>query len=359
MSYEVIMPALGMAQDTGRLVSWLRSVGDAVRADDILMEVETDKSVMEVPAGRDGFIAELRASPGQDVPVGQVIAIISAQKPGAGAAVAVAPVPPVLPVAAPTPVTTAVQTASVPPATALGSVPGGPVLASPKARRLAREAGIDLQRLAKAGLKQPFHAADIAAFQALPAEPPADMAVTMPTIATVAAVPVLPAVLTGSGMTTANVSHFAARVPCALFDAFITRMADEGGITLDARAVWASFAARALRDLSEADEMVVEVQNSAAQSVLRLSDPDMSRLSAHRNGGADQTASLILRDLTGSRIIGFTPATVTVPLLCVSRAGADFEVSLSFRDTDLSHADAFRFVSGFADSLENPLAHLI
>lgn len=359
MSYEVIMPALGMAQDTGRLVSWLRSVGDGVKADDILMEVETDKSVMEVPAGRDGFIAELRASPGQDVPVGQVIAIISAQKPGAGAAVAVAPVPAVSPVAAPTPLTTTVQTASVPPVTALGSVPGGPVLASPKARRLAREAGIDLQRLAKAGLKQPFHAADIATFQALPGEPPADMAVSSPSIATVHVVPVQPAVPTGSGMAIANVSHFTARVPCALFDAFLSRMADEGGITLEARAVWASFAARALRDLSAADEMVVEVQNSTAQFVLRLSDPDLSRLSAHRNARADQGANLILRDLTGSRIIAFTPATVAVPLLCVSRNGADFELSLAFRDADISQADAFRFVSGFADSLENPLAHLI
>ncbi len=52
MPFEVIMPALGMAQDTGRLVSWLKKVGEAVDESDVLMEVETDKTTMEVPAGR-------------------------------------------------------------------------------------------------------------------------------------------------------------------------------------------------------------------------------------------------------------------------------------------------------------------
>lgn len=61
MAHEVIMPALGMAQDTGLLVSWQKAVGDAVTVDDLLMEVETDKSTMEVPAGADGYVAELRA----------------------------------------------------------------------------------------------------------------------------------------------------------------------------------------------------------------------------------------------------------------------------------------------------------
>ena len=51
MAIDVIMPALGMAQDTGKLVSWLMNIGDAVNEADILMEVETDKTTMEVPAG--------------------------------------------------------------------------------------------------------------------------------------------------------------------------------------------------------------------------------------------------------------------------------------------------------------------
>ena len=53
----VIMPALGMAQDTGLIVAWHKAPGDAVASGDILFEVETDKSTMEVEAGHDGFVA--------------------------------------------------------------------------------------------------------------------------------------------------------------------------------------------------------------------------------------------------------------------------------------------------------------
>jgi pyruvate/2-oxoglutarate dehydrogenase complex dihydrolipoamide acyltransferase (E2) component len=52
MAHEVIMPALGMAQDTGLIVSWLKKPGDAVKAGDPIMEVETDKATMEVESRR-------------------------------------------------------------------------------------------------------------------------------------------------------------------------------------------------------------------------------------------------------------------------------------------------------------------
>jgi pyruvate dehydrogenase E2 component (dihydrolipoamide acetyltransferase)/2-oxoglutarate dehydrogenase E2 component (dihydrolipoamide succinyltransferase) len=77
----VIMPALGMAQDTGLLVNWLKQQGDAVAADEVLFEVETDKSTMEVSAGFDGFVAAQLAAAGDNVPVGQDVAIISSAKP--------------------------------------------------------------------------------------------------------------------------------------------------------------------------------------------------------------------------------------------------------------------------------------
>jgi pyruvate/2-oxoglutarate dehydrogenase complex dihydrolipoamide acyltransferase (E2) component len=54
MPHDVIMPALGMAQDTGLIVSWLKKPGDAVKTGDALFEVETDKAVMEVEAVADG-----------------------------------------------------------------------------------------------------------------------------------------------------------------------------------------------------------------------------------------------------------------------------------------------------------------
>src|SRR6056297_1576158 len=78
---EVIMPALGMAQDTGLIVAWHKSPGDAVASAEILFEVETDKSTMEVEAGHDGFVAALLAEAGEEAPVGDVIAIISSEQP--------------------------------------------------------------------------------------------------------------------------------------------------------------------------------------------------------------------------------------------------------------------------------------
>jgi pyruvate/2-oxoglutarate dehydrogenase complex dihydrolipoamide acyltransferase (E2) component len=79
--HAVTMPQLGMAQDSGVLVSWQKSPGDAVSADDVLFEVETDKSTMEVEAGREGFLAATLAEAGEEVPVGEAVAIISAEAP--------------------------------------------------------------------------------------------------------------------------------------------------------------------------------------------------------------------------------------------------------------------------------------
>ena len=76
MPHEVIMPALGMAQETGTIVTWLKSEGEAVAAGDPIMEVETDKATMEVEAAL-GFLTGIRAAAGEAVPVGQVVAIIS------------------------------------------------------------------------------------------------------------------------------------------------------------------------------------------------------------------------------------------------------------------------------------------
>ena len=74
------MPQLGMTQDSGVIVSWRKKPGDRVKAEDMLMEVETDKSTMEVEAGHDGFLAEVRAAAGAAVPVGDVVAVISDER---------------------------------------------------------------------------------------------------------------------------------------------------------------------------------------------------------------------------------------------------------------------------------------
>ncbi len=70
------MPALGMAQDTGKVLRWLKSEGDAVAKGEPLVEVETDKVTVEVEAPAAGTLGTLRAREGEDVPVGRVVALI-------------------------------------------------------------------------------------------------------------------------------------------------------------------------------------------------------------------------------------------------------------------------------------------
>src|SRR5260370_36461060 len=76
MAISVVMPALEMAQETGKLVSWLKQEGDSVAKGEPLLEIETDKAVMEIESPGEGVLAGVKAQPGADVPVGQTIAWI-------------------------------------------------------------------------------------------------------------------------------------------------------------------------------------------------------------------------------------------------------------------------------------------
>lgn len=141
MAVDVIMPAMGATQETGRLVRWLKQEGEPVVEGEALMEVETDKSVVEVEAPASGVLARVAASPGDDVPVGRTIALI------------------LRPDEAPSPSGEA-------PRGATGRKP-----ASPAARRLAVEKGVDLARVTGAGPEGAVLARDVlsAASDASPA----------------------------------------------------------------------------------------------------------------------------------------------------------------------------------------------
>jgi pyruvate dehydrogenase E2 component (dihydrolipoamide acetyltransferase) len=73
------MPALGVAQETGKLLRWLRAEGDNVAAGEPVMEIETDKVTVEIEAPASGVLAGIRAAEGADVPVGEVVALILAE----------------------------------------------------------------------------------------------------------------------------------------------------------------------------------------------------------------------------------------------------------------------------------------
>jgi len=137
MAVSVVMPALEMAQETGKLISWLKQEGEAVRKGEMLLEVETDKAVLEVEAAADGILAGITAKPGDVVQVGHTIAWLV--QPGEAPPVAAAPA------SAPS---TRAAAAPVAPTPQRGE--GGPRI-SPKARRLAQEKGIDIGRLTGSG----------------------------------------------------------------------------------------------------------------------------------------------------------------------------------------------------------------
>lgn len=128
MATNVIMPALGMAQETGKVLQWLKREGDAVTKGEPLLEIETDKATVELEAPASGILRHVTAPAGETVPVGQAIAQILA--PGESP-----------------------QDAPSTTAGASSASPGGSrrIAASPKARRLARERGVDLAALVGPG----------------------------------------------------------------------------------------------------------------------------------------------------------------------------------------------------------------
>lgn len=146
------MPALGMAQETGRLVRWLKPEGAHVAQGEPLMEVETDKATVEIEAPATGTLSAVTAAEGEDVAVGHAIAWILApgekEAPRSGRAGG-APAAPLTPDAAAPAAAPAVSAAGAP--AEVSAAQGVRPAASPKARRLAAERGLDLARLRGSG----------------------------------------------------------------------------------------------------------------------------------------------------------------------------------------------------------------
>ena len=145
MAVSVVMPALEMAQETGKLVSWLKKEGEQVKKGEMLLEVETDKAVVEIEAQSDGTLGGVTAKVGDVVPVGQTIAWLL--KPGEsvpqqGAQVQTGRTGAA---AAPAAAAAAAPAAAAEPASAAGA------RISPKARKLAREHGVDIARVKGSG----------------------------------------------------------------------------------------------------------------------------------------------------------------------------------------------------------------
>ena len=190
MPINILMPALSPTMEKGNLAKWLKKEGDKVKSGDVIAEIETDKATMEVEAVDEGTIAKILVPEGtQDVPVNDIIAVLAgdgedvksagasagAEKPATEAAPVKAEAPPkpaspspaAAPASAPAPKPAAApapQPASPAPQAASASQANGHArtFSSPLARRLAKEAGIDLARITGTGPHGRVVARDVA-----------------------------------------------------------------------------------------------------------------------------------------------------------------------------------------------------
>jgi pyruvate dehydrogenase E2 component (dihydrolipoamide acetyltransferase) len=170
MPINILMPALSPTMEKGNLAKWLKKEGDKVKSGDVIAEIETDKATMEVEAVEEGTLAKILVPEGtQDVAVNDVIAVLAGDGEDVKSAGAGAPSAP--PKAAPPPEAPAAKPASpsasaAPPvAKAPAPTPAAPapqaaapqtngqgrIFSSPLARRLAKDAGIELARIAGSG----------------------------------------------------------------------------------------------------------------------------------------------------------------------------------------------------------------
>ncbi len=165
MPTNILMPALSPTMEKGNLAKWLKKEGDKIKSGDVIAEIETDKATMEYEAVDEGTLAKIVVPEGtQDVAVNSVIAVLAGEGEdvktvAAGAKAAPGPKSAEVPKAQPAPPKAAAPVTqpaasprpAAPPTSQLAAVTGNRIFSSPLARRLAKEAGVDLSRVQGSG----------------------------------------------------------------------------------------------------------------------------------------------------------------------------------------------------------------
>ena len=191
MPITILMPALSPTMTEGNLARWLKNEGDSVAPGDVIAEIETDKATMEVESVDEGVLGKILVAEGaEEIPVNTPIALILEEgednsalagfDAGAAAPAAAPPAtqPAPAPVAAAAPPASAAAAVPAQTAPAATVAPGGRVFASPLARRMAEQQGIDLSSLKGSGPNGRIVKADIEAYAggAAPTAAPAPIA---------------------------------------------------------------------------------------------------------------------------------------------------------------------------------------
>ncbi len=178
MAIDILMPALSPTMTEGKLAKWHVKVGDTVKSGQVMCEIETDKATMEVEAVDEGRIGQIVVPEGTEgVKVNAVIAILLEE--GEKAAPATAAAPAVAPAATPAPAKPSAPAPVAPPAPVAATPPSGSrIFASPLAKRIAAEKGLDLSGIKGSGPGGRIVKADVEQAKpgAAPAAPPAPKA---------------------------------------------------------------------------------------------------------------------------------------------------------------------------------------
>lgn len=334
MPHDVIMPALGMNQNTGKILSWLKSKGDTVNVGDPLMEVETDKAVVEVEAQANGILTEVRHAAGSEVPVGHVIAVIG------GGNAAPAPINDATPAGNPARAEQAkakgtehLRLAQKPSPKERLTAPtaANRLLISPKARKEAARRGIDLGQLPRLAKDAPYRVADLDLFQREIASPaPAGVA--------------------------ANMMEFGAIIDVEPTLSLVEWIGKEIGKAIALDVVWAAFAGGSLgggtrririRTLRGSQDYVVAPYQGLSQIVPALD--------------TSAAVDLVIHDLSGSRLSRARVGSDRAPSLVLASDPSTNKMALTLHadEAQLSQAEAMQFLDSFVRRVESPIRALL
>lgn len=348
MAHDVLMPQLGMAQDTAVLVSWAKSVGDAVKAGDILMEVETDKSTVEVEASHDGFLIDIRAAAGAEVPVGDVIGIISSNVDDA--VVDVVEAPPVSesesePDSQQEIMSQSQEKLPAQPQTARQSlrISVDRILASPKAKVEAKRSGIDLALMVQNGASQPVHYQDV-----------------------VTAANVVSSAVASVGQPSAAQSRnlISLKVPRKPLDEFAHWLESERPGEINPAALWMSMLTRAIRasfGYSGEDEIRAAFWAIGSQNEkLSSANADLSLLSAVQLFPSKSEVLAEIIDLRRTALSKIELGNPSCPISLVFKTTTkNFKIQCSFDSQSITPGVAICFSSEISRLLANPVLLLV
>lgn len=393
MSNEVIMPALGMSQDTGVLAEWLKQPGEYVKAGEPLMAVETDKAIQEVEAAESGYLSHVAYNDGAEVPVGEVMAKLTAEPEAATADQAPSNDDTTK---APEPDTQNADThadrvdepretanamgdsddeivSSITDSTDENSQSNeraeGVILASAKARKMAYDAGITLQSVLNVLNVQPLHAKDIQTYLASPQRQEASaqahhMEQTAIASSSSNTNAIQQRVYLRSKFPSTGIKDCQRWLGEQRIDSVVNH--DSLLVAFMAAHVWRS------NVCATDDNASIQVQLSRWQEGqfvnYWLDDPDQVRFShlsertqvmtSHDADGVSKTPTITIIDMRDTPIMDFRPPAGKSSMIVITEGKRKTTLSF-YGGSEMASEQAVAFMANLTDRLRQPLVHVI